>query len=220
MVNNINSLSLKDLTYKYQDKVVISNFNYSFDKNKKYALIGKSGSGKTTLLNILSLRLNDYVGELRINDMNVKDLDDHSLLKNIAYVSQNAYIFSDTLRFNLSLGDNIDDEIMIKILKDLDLAALLENEGLDLILEENGKNLSGGQKQRIALARALIRNKPILLLDEVTSSLDKENASLIENMVLANKDLTIILISHNLSEENKERFDQIINFPVNSNLNH
>ena len=220
LVNNINNIELSNLSYKYDDKTVIADFNYSFEKNKKYALVGKSGSGKTTLLNILSLRLNDYIGEFKINGLNVKDLDKDSLFKSLAYVSQNSYIFSESLRFNLSLGDNIDDEIMIKILKDLDLGTLLENEGLDLILEENGKNLSGGQKQRIALARALIRNKPILLLDEVTSSLDKENASLIENMVLANKDLTVILISHNLSEENKERFDQIINFPVNSNLNH
>ena len=215
LVNDINSLSLKDLTYKYEDKEVISNFNYNFDKNKKYALIGKSGSGKTTLLNILSLRLTDYLGELRINDMNAKDLDDHSLLENIAYVSQNAYIFSDTLRFNLSLGDNIDDDKIIKVLKDLDLASLLTSEGLDLVLEENGKNLSGGQKQRIALARALLRNKPILLLDETTSNLDKENAGLIENMVLDNEDLTLILISHNLSDESKAKFDHVINFPLN-----
>lgn len=112
------------------------------------------------------------------------------------------------------MGDNISDEEIIKNLKELKLEDLLEEDGLNLILKENGKNLSGGQKQRIALARALIRNKSVLLLDEVTSSLDKENAILIENMVLNNKNLTVIMISHNITEKNKLKFDYIIEFPV------
>ena len=213
-VDEINSLSLNNLGYKYDDKTVINNFNYTFEANKKYAFIGKSGTGKTTLLNILSLRLNDYSGDYKINNINVKNLDEKSLFEKIAYVSQNSYIFSDTLRFNISLGDNISDEDIIKNLKELALEDLLEEDGLNLILKENGKNLSGGQKQRIALARALIRNKSVLLLDEVTSSLDKENAILIENMVLNNKNLTVIMISHNIIEQNKLKFDDIIEFPV------
>lgn len=141
-------------------------------------------------------------------------IDKDKLLENLAYVSQNSYIFSDTLRFNITLGDKIDDSEIIKTLKLLNLEELLSENGLELILEENGKNLSGGQKQRIALARALIRNKKILLLDDVTSSLDKENASIIENIVLNDKDLTVILISHNISEENRTKFDNIIEFPL------
>lgn len=213
-VDKINSLTLNNLVYKYEDKTVINNFNYMFEPNKKYAFIGKSGSGKTTLLNILSLRLNDYSGDYKINNINVKNIEENSLFEKIAYVSQNSYIFSDTLRFNITLGDNISDEEIIKNLKELKLEDLLEEDGLNLILKENGKNLSGGQKQRIALARALIRNKSVLLLDEVTSSLDKENAILIENMVLNNKNLTVIMISHNITEKNKLKFDYIIEFPV------
>lgn len=215
-IDTIDTLSLRNLGFSYDDKTIIDGFNYTFETGKKYALCGKSGSGKTTLLNILSHRLNDYLGEFNINGIDVKKINKKSVYKNLAYVSQNSYIFSDTLRFNISLGENIDDKEIIKVLKLLDLNILLEENGLDLILKENGKNLSGGQKQRIALARALIRNKKLLLLDEVTSSLDKENASLIENIVLNDKDLTVILISHNITEENKSKFDDIIEFPVSN----
>lgn len=184
------------------------------EENKKYAFIGKSGSGKTTLLNILSLRLNNYLGKFKVNDIDVKKIDKESLLKNIAYVSQNSYIFSDTLRFNITLGEDISDHEILYVLKLLDLNDLLKEDGLNHILKENGKNLSGGQKQRISLARALVRNKKILLLDEVTSSLDKDNASLIENIVLNNDDLTVVLISHNITEDNKSKFDNFVQFPV------
>ena len=214
VIDNINNLSLNNLSFSYENKTILDKFNYSFDANKKYAICGKSGSGKTTLLNILSLRLSKYSGEFTINGINVNKIDKDKLLENLAYVSQNSYIFSDTLRFNITLGDKIDDSEIIKTLKLLNLEELLSENGLELILEENGKNLSGGQKQRIALARALIRNKKILLLDEVTSSLDKENASIIENIVLNDKDLTVILISHNISEENRTKFDNIIEFPL------
>lgn len=213
-IENINNISLENLRYSYEDKVIINDFNYLIEENKKYAFIGKSGSGKTTLLNILSLRLNNYLGKFKVNDIDVKKIDKESLLKNIAYVSQNSYIFSDTLRFNITLGEDISDHDILNILKLLDLNDLFKEDGLNHILKENGKNLSGGQKQRISLARALVRNKKILLLDEVTSSLDKDNAILIENIVLNNDDLTVVLISHNITEDNKSKFDNFVQFPV------
>lgn len=213
---NLENICLENIFYSYDNKNnIIENFSYIFEKNKKYVLVGPSGSGKTTLLNILTLRLNDYKGTLKINGKDVKEIKQNDILDKIMYISQNPYIFTNTLKFNITLGDEFSEERVKEILKLVRLEKLIdEKEGIEYELKEGGNNLSGGQKQRIALARGLIRNKKILLLDEVTSSLDKENADIIEDIVLNDKGLTVITISHRVENEDYGKYDKVIKFPL------
>lgn len=134
-----------------------------------------------------------------------------SLSRQIAYIEQDVYLFNSTIRDNITLGHSFTDEQMEKALKN---SALLKDlpslsNGLETAVGENGNNLSGGQKQRVAIARALIHNRSILLVDEGTSALDQKNADIVEQSLLSNPDLTLILISHHLTEEGKRRFDQV-----------
>lgn len=120
-------------------------------------------------------------------------------------------VFNTTIRENITLGETFTEAQLQKALHDSalagDLAAMPD--GLDTVVGEEGRNLSGGQKQRVAIARALIHNRSILLMDEGTSALDQKNADIVEQSLLANPDLTLILISHHLTDEGKQRFDKV-----------
>ena len=121
------------------------------------------------------------------------------------------FLFNSTIRDNITLGETFTDEQMEKALHDSALVGDLASmpDGLDTIVGEEGGNLSGGQKQRVAIARALIHNRSILLVDEGTSALDQKNADIVEKSLLANPELTLILISHHLTPERKEQFTQV-----------
>ncbi len=129
----------------------------------------------------------------------------------MSYIEQNVFLFNSTIRDNITLGETFTDEQMEKALHDSALVGDLASmpDGLDTIVGEEGGNLSGGQKQRVAIARALIHNRSILLVDEGTSALDQKNADIVEKSLLANPELTLILISHHLTPERKEQFTQV-----------
>ena len=129
----------------------------------------------------------------------------------MSYIEQNVFLFNTTIRENITLGGNFTEKEMQKALRDSALLGDLANmpEGLDTPVGEEGSALSGGQKQRVAIARALIHNRSILLVDEGTSALDQKNADIVEKSLLSNPDLTLILISHHLSEERKKQFTHV-----------
>ena len=208
----IRSFTVKDLVYSYNDKLIFNNFNYCFSCGNKYAILGKSGSGKSTLFKLLTGRLDDYKGSIKINNIEIKKIKNDDLYKQIIYISQEPYIFTDDIKFNITLGDNFDDLEVNNVINKVGLGELvssLEN-GIYTKLEEGGRNLSGGQKQRISLARGLIRNKKILFLDEITSSQDEITSSQIEELVLNNKELTVFMITHKLGKEKYNKFNDII----------
>ena len=195
----IETLCLENVSFAYGSREVLKNRSFSFRAGGKYAVIGESGSGKTTILKLILGLLPGYRGRILYNGIEQKDADLSALYSQIAYIDQQVYLFQDTLRFNISLGEPCsDDEIMTAV-----RAARLESfvqslpGGLDSILLENGRNLSGGQRQRIALARGLIRHAQLILMDEGTSALDEENAFEIEQSLM-DSESGVIFITHHL----------------------
>ena len=207
---SINTIELKDVSYAYDQKQVFVHMNYQFLKGKKYAVVGKSGCGKSTLLKIIAGLLSDYSGAIVINGRQV----DHntSILSQIAYIDQQPILFDGTVLENICLWNSPDQNLIPSVLEDSGLKDInhIFSDGLDTMICEGGKNLSGGQKQRIAIARALYAKKQFLFIDEGTSALDKPTRTMIENKLLERKDLTIIMISHHLNQEEQGRLDGII----------
>ena len=180
--------------------------NKYFKENKKYLIKGESGSGKTTLINLLLGFEKLDSGNIFING-DVCETED--ILEKISIVRQETFLFNDTIRNNISLYEDIEDENILKILNTVNLIKFSSVEDLDTIIENSGINLSGGEKRRIMLARALIRKKDVLILDEPLANLDKNNAHLIEDLILKINDVTLIVISHTFSEEKLKEFDEI-----------
>lgn len=206
-----NKISLHDVSFSYPNKPILSHTDMEFEKGKKYALLGPSGCGKSTLFHLIMGQLTDYSGDIFFDDTNIRKLDPNSLNRQIAYIEQDIYLFNSTIRDNITLGQTFSEEQMEKALKNSALAADLASlpNGLDTIVGENGNNLSGGQKQRVAIARALIHDRSILLVDEGTSALDQKNADIVEQSLILNPELTLILISHHLTDERKQQFDKV-----------
>lgn len=208
----IDFIELKDITYKYEEKTILKDFSYLFKKQGKYAIVGESGSGKSTLLKLLTGRIENYEGIISFNSDDLNNINKNSLYERMLYIPQEPYIFTESLRFNITLGDDFSDEKVKEVLKCVGLELFVQSleDGLNTEIKEEGKNLSGGQKQRIALARGLIREKRVVLLDEITSSLDKDNADKIEELLLSNQELTVILVTHRLNDNNTSKFTDVI----------
>lgn len=205
-------ITVKDVSFCYDEKKpILVHMNAEFKKGGKYALTGPSGCGKSTLLKILLGWLPGYQGKVLYDERDVRDYTPEQLQQKMSYIEQNVFLFNTTIRENITLGEHFTDEQMEKALRDSALAGDLANmpQGLDTPVGEEGSALSGGQKQRVAIARALIHNRSILLVDEGTSALDQKNADIVEKSLLSNPDLTLILISHHLSDERKAQFDHV-----------
>lgn len=205
------AIQLENISFQYDKAPILKDINLSFRIGKKYALIGPSGCGKSTLLKILLGWLPEYTGKVLLDGKDARNYPVDELQKHIGYIEQNVFLFNTTIRENITLGGDFTQVQLEQALKDSalmnDLAAMPD--GLETIVGEEGRNLSGGQKQRVAIARALIHNRSILLVDEGTSSLDQRNADIVEHSLLANPNLTLILISHHLAEERKKQFDAV-----------
>lgn len=206
-------IRLEDLSFRYQQKWILQDCNQIFQAGGKYAVVGESGSGKTTLLKIMMGLLPGYEGRVYYGEQEQREFPSYSLRQNIAYVEQQVYLFQDTLRFNVTLGEAYSDKEVWEVLKKCCLSEYAASlpEGLDTLIAENGKNLSGGQRQRIALARALIRKVPYVILDEGTSALDQSNATEIEKRLLEMEELGVILVTHHLQEDIREKMTAVYN---------
>ena len=205
-VKDLNSsLSFNDVSFTYgsKDEKVLNNINFKINKGEIFALVGPSGAGKSTLVDLIPRFYDTLSGSIKIDGKDIKDLDLKSLRSLMGIVTQETFLFDDTVKANISYGvENIsDDEI-----KDASKAANAHEfikklpDGYNTIIGERGVSLSGGQKQRIAIARAIVKNPPILILDEATSSLDSESEkhvqSAIENLM---SERTVFVIAHRLS---------------------
>ncbi|MCI1891980.1 MAG: ABC transporter ATP-binding protein/permease [Schleiferilactobacillus harbinensis] len=194
------ALTIDHLTYSYDHAPLIQNLSYRFEKGGKYALLGKSGVGKSTLIKLLSGRLQGYQGQISIDGCDISKMAATSLNAKIEVVDQKSYIFNETVAENINLGVTHEHSLYQRA---IDFLGITSFAPLNTQVREHGNNFSGGQRQKIALARALTFHKPILILDEVTAGIDEANAQKIENTLLAEKGLTVIMITHHLTATTK-----------------
>ena len=191
-------IEVKNLQFAYGFRdPVLTGISFSAKSKEKIAITGKSGCGKTTLLHILGMLETGYQGTVRLNGKDIKNFDVQSYRNNVIYISQESIIFAESIRENILMGTTAPDEKLDMIIKGCELQELVNENiaGLDRILEEGGKDLSGGQRQRIAIARALIRDPQVLLLDESTSHLDSETEKRIFEFMARNFPDTICMFS-------------------------
>lgn len=192
---------------------VLRNLSFRFRTGKHYAVIGKSGCGKSTLLSLLLGYYPNYSGSIRYDGVELRELTREYLGNTVAYVSQDTFLFQDTIQNNITLyHEEYTPQEIEAALEQAGLKELVDSlsEGLSTMVEENGKNFSGGEKQRLSLARALLRKSRVLLLDEFTANLDKETAEKIEAQVMGLKDCLIITVTHRLTPDMLSRYDGIL----------
>lgn len=196
-------ISLENINFRYQEENVLKNFSLQVPKGKTVALVGQSGSGKSTIANLLTRFYDVNEGKISIDNIDIKDIELHSLRSLMGLVTQDSILFNDTIKDNIALGkpDATDEEIIdaLKIANAYEFVKDLP-EGIYTNIGDSGNKLSGGQKQRLSIARAVLKNPPIMILDEATSALDTESERLVqialENMM---QNRTSIVIAHRLS---------------------
>lgn len=206
------TIDIRRAGFSYGDNEVFSELDLSFKKGGKYLVVGPSGGGKSTLLRFLRKYFYVDKGEILVDGLSLKDIRKDSWFKRIANVEQKIFIFDDTLRNNLTLYREAESDAIDAAIEAAGLTSFVANltEGLDTVLEDNGRNISGGEKGRIALARALLSKSDILLLDEAFASLDYNTARDIERTILMIEGLTVINVSHVVIDENKALYDDIV----------
>tara|TARA_B100001287_G_scaffold276624_1_gene288266 strand:- start:3583 stop:5286 length:1704 start_codon:yes stop_codon:yes gene_type:complete len=199
------SIKFKEVDFKYagNENMILDNINLEIKKGQTIAIVGKSGAGKTTLSDLIPRFYDPYSGNIFIDNYDVKDYSLKSLRSLIGIVTQNIILFNDSIKNNIAYGSkNANDEELENALISANLYDLVSNleSGINTIIGENGIKLSGGEKQRLSIARALVKNPQILILDEATASLDSESEKkvhdAIDNVI---KDRTVIVIAHRLS---------------------
>lgn len=207
-------IQIENLSYTYKEKSqpILDNLNLTIAEGKKYLLLGDSAAGKSTLLNIISGLLKNYTGTIKLGGIDYAKISDTQLHQIISYVEQTPYIFTASLKWNLTLGQKVDPAKLKQVITACGIDQIIAHlpAGINTILANQGTNLSGGQKQRIALARALLRDTPVYLFDEATSSLDKAASISLEKLILGQKNKTIVLVTHHLQKETADLFDENI----------
>lgn len=198
-----NNISIENLSFKYENELVLKNFSLLVKKGETVALVGQSGSGKSTIANLLTRFYDVNEGAIKIDGTDIRDLRLQSLRGLMGLVTQDSILFNDTIRGNLLLGkENATDEEIIEALKVANAWEFVETlpGQLDMNIGDSGNKLSGGQKQRLSIARAVLKNPPIMILDEATSALDTESERLVQNALeRMMKNRTSIVIAHRLS---------------------
>jgi subfamily B ATP-binding cassette protein MsbA len=196
-------ISINDVSFKYEDDLVLENFSLKVKKGTTVALVGQSGSGKSTIANLVTRFYDVNKGDIQIDGTDIRDLKKHSLRGLMGLVTQDSILFNESVKNNILLGDeNASEKEVIDALKIANAWEFVEDlpKGIETNIGDSGNKLSGGQKQRLSIARAVLKNPPIMILDEATSALDTESERLVqialENMM---KNRTSIVIAHRLS---------------------
>ena len=197
------NIVFENVSFGYDnDKAILSNINFKIDPGSSIGISGPPGSGKSSLIQLIPRLYNTTAGKITIDGLDLNTLDLDFLRQNIAFMPQEAFLFSGTIKENILMGKNVDKERLDQIIQVCCLKDTLGKmpEGLDTIVGERGITLSGGQKQRIALARTLMRQKPIIILDDPISQVDTHTASkIISQLNRMNLNATFIIISHRIS---------------------
>lgn len=197
------TVEFKNVWFKYEDDYVLEDFSLTIPKGKSVAFVGQSGSGKSTLANLITRFYDVTKGDILIDGVNIKDLSKKSLLNLMGIVSQDSILFNDSVKENIKIGNqNASDEEVLKASEIANAYEFIKNlpETFDTNIGDSGNKLSGGQKQRLSIARAVLKNPPIMILDEATSALDTESEQVVQlalDKMMENR--TSIVIAHRLS---------------------
>ena len=203
-------LKLQQVSFAYEkEKYVLKDVDILFAKGSKTAIIGRNGSGKTTIFNLLTRMYEPTSGKIMLGTEDISELPLPEYRNMVSVVSQQIYLFNDTIRNNICLYKRVDDVIVEEACKDSGLEDFIKEVSLDYVVGQNGAMLSGGQKQKIALARALIHDKPIVIFDEATSNTDAYSEQQINGLLDTKlKEKTVIVITH--KKEILNKVDQIV----------
>lgn len=194
----------KDVIFSYnEDRTIIKNISFEILKGKTVALVGASGSGKSTLADLLPRFYDIQSGEILIDNHNIKDITMDSLRQQLGIVTQESILFNDTIFNNIAFGNTqatLEDVIKAAKIANAHDFILQSPEGYETNIGDRGSKLSGGQRQRLSIARAVLKNPPILILDEATSALDSESEKLVQEALASlMKNRTALVIAHRLS---------------------
>lgn len=206
-------INISDLHFSYDDvKEVIKGITIRIEKGRKYAFVGKSGCGKSTLIKLLAGYYSKFEGDIQYDSESISVLNIDKITAMSSVIHQNVYMFDESIVDNICLHESFSEEELSSALFASGLSEFIAQipNGKEYMVGENGSNLSGGQKQRIAVARALIRKKPLLILDEGTSAIDMQTAYDIESRLLKLSDLTLLTITHAMNKDILEQYDEII----------
>lgn len=211
MEEDIQEICLDNVSQKISESFSLDRLTLTFEKGKKYAIVGRSGSGKSSIIKLLTEYGADYTGRVLINGQELSELNKESIMHISPVCYQQTYIFNDTIFNNVALYQNYSKDEVIEALRKAGIYDTIQRlpEGVDEKIQENGKNFSGGELQRIALSRLFLRNKAMTFLDEITSGLDNATAYEIEKRLL-DEDMTIINITHRYHKTLMQKYDEII----------
>ncbi len=205
-----NGVFIENLFIEIEKNVVINNLNINFEINKKYAIVGSTASGKSTLLHSIMGNYPRYKGSIKFDDQELSNISSDSIFDILTLVQQEVFIFNDTILNNITMYKTFETSKIKFAIEYSGLKNVIDKKGGNYLCGENGSKLSGGERQRISIARALLKGSQFLLLDEITSSLDKATSFDIINSILNIKDLGIISVTHRLEENILNKYDEII----------
>lgn len=203
------NIEIRNLNYSIGTKVIFDNLNLKIKKGEKILLSGESGTGKSTLVKMILRYIETNFDSIKIDNIDINHYHLENIRSNITYVTNNEYLFNETIKNNICMYQEIEEEKLQEIVNMTYVSDLLKDKTLDTIIEENGFNISNGERQRIILARAIIRNSNIYIFDEALSQIDiNKEKKILENIFKYMKEKTIIIISHRFN--NKKLFDRVL----------
>ena len=210
-INTLKSaIEIQNLSFSYEASVkALRNVSLTFHSGKKYAIVGASGSGKSTLFKLLTKYSNEYDGNILFDGIDLRNITYSSLSEVISVVQQNVFVFHDSIYNNICLYKNIPEKEFDYVIQKSGLSSLIQQKGKNFSCGTNGNKLSGGEKQRISIARALLRNTSILLMDEASSALDEKTADEIMHSILDMPSTTSLVITHRLNSTLLKKYDGI-----------